>query len=115
MGARPDMITPLLPVWLGLVWENKSIQVTKVGQAVDLLKMGGSADNDIAKLYAALLAAKLNIKDGCPSSVIDETVMAADAFLARHDLRDGKNLTAADKQQLQDWLTKLANYNNENI
>jgi len=116
-GPQPDVVTSLLPVWLGTSGGTKSIQVTTVAQAVQFLGMRGSnnvfdASNGINKLYAQLLTAKLNIKNGADGSAVASTISSADAFLATHDSTDWGSLTKAQKQQVLGWMTILDNYNN---
>jgi hypothetical protein len=104
----------LLPVWLG-TGGGKSIQVTTAPQAVQILSMSspyGSPSNGITKLYAQLLAAKLNVLSGADGADITATLLSADEFLVRYDWRDWKGLTAAQKQTVLDWKTILVNYNN---
>ena len=112
--THPEKVTPLLPVWLG-TGSGKSIQVTTASQAVQILSMSspyGSPSNGITKLYAQLLAAKLNVLSGADGTNIEPTLLSADDFLARYDWRDWKGLTAAQKQTVLDWKTILDNYNN---
>jgi hypothetical protein len=112
--THPEMVTPLLPVWLG-IGSGKSIQVTTATQAVQILSMSspyGSSSNGITKLYAQLLAAKLNILNGADEADITATLLSADDFLARYDWKNWKGLNAVQKQTVLDWKTILDNYNN---
>ena len=65
-GPQADVVSALLPLWLGTAAGAKSINVTTAAQAVSLLKIGAGsngvkdASNGINKLYAQLLGAKLN-------------------------------------------------------
>jgi len=116
-GPQPDMVTPLLPVWLGTSGGAKSIQVTTAAQAVGLLSFTGSnnvfdASNGINKLYAQLLAAKLNIANGADGSAVTSTIAAADAFLANNNSTNWSGLSKAQKAQVLAWMTTLDNYNN---
>ena len=72
-GPQADVVTALLPIWLGTAGGAKSINVVTAAKAVSLLKMEGSngvkaASNGINKLYAQLLGAKLSGADGADSS-----------------------------------------------
>jgi len=112
--THPEKVTPFLPIWLG-TGSGKSIQVTTAPQAVQILSMSspyGSPSNGITKLYAQLLAVKLNILDGADGADIAPTLLSADDFLSRYDWRDWKGLTAVQKQTVLDWKTTLDNYNN---
>jgi len=112
--THPEKVTPLLPVWLG-TGRGKSIQVTTASQAVQILSMSsayGSSSNGITKLYAQLLAAKLNILNGADGTDIEPTLLHADDFLAQYDWRDWKGLSPGQKQTVLGWKTILDQYNN---
>jgi hypothetical protein len=112
--THPEKVTPLLPVWLG-TGSGKSIQVTTASQAVQILSMSrqyGGPSNGITKLYAQLLAAKLNMSNGADEADIATTLLSADDFLARYNWRDWKGLSPGQKQTVLDWKTILDNYNN---
>ena len=116
-GPQADMVTHLLPIWLGTSVGLKSQQVTSAGLAVQFLSLNGSnnvfdANNGINKLYAQLLAAKLDIANGSDGSAIASTISAADAFLATHNSLDWGGLSKAQKNQVLAWVTTLDNYNN---
>ena len=93
---------------------GKSIQVTTVSQAVDILNRTkyGTSTNGISKLYAQLLAADLNIKNGADPSAVAAILIEVNNFLVSDDWRDWKRLTADQKQTVLDWKTILDNYNN---
>jgi len=115
-GHNPDVITALLPQFLGS-GGGKTITVTTATQAVSLLSFNGSngvfeASNGINKLYAQLLAAKLNIAGGANGSAVALTIAAADAFLATHNSTDWKGLSKSQKQMVLDWMSTLDSYNN---
>jgi len=107
------IITPLLPVSLG-TGSGKTIQVTDAAQAVDLLKMKkyGTASNGITKLYAQLLAAKLNIASGSDSAVLASTITSADSFLANSNWQDWSTLNTEQRQVVLGWMTMFDRYNN---
>jgi hypothetical protein len=116
-GPQPNVVSPLLPVWLGTSGGTKSIQVSTPAKAVSLLGFYGSnnvfeASNGVNKLYAQLLTAKLNINKGADGSSVASTITSADAFLATHNSLDWKNLTKSQQQQVLGWVTTLDNYNN---
>ena len=112
--THSEKITPLLPVWLG-TGSGKSIRVTTAPQAVQILSMSsqyGSPSNGITKLYAQLLAAKLNMLNGADGADIASTLLSADEFLNQYDWRNWKGLSPGQKQTVLDWKTTLDNYNN---
>src|SRR5581483_7869481 len=118
-GFRPqaDVVTPLLPQWLGTAGGAKSQDVTTAALAVQFLSFDGSnnvfaASNGINKLYAQLLAAKLNIANGASGSAIASTISAADAFLAANDSLSWSELSKASQNTVLGWMTALDNYNN---
>ena len=110
---HPKKIKPFLPIWLG-TGMGKSIQVTTVSQAVDILNRTkyGTSSNGISKLYAQLLAANLNIKNGADPSAVAAILLEINNFLASYDWRDWKRLTEDQKQTVLGWKTILDNYNN---
>lgn len=111
-GKNPDRVSPYLPIWLGTAGGAKSVQVTTAAQAVEILSFSGNASNGINKLYAQLLAAKLNIANGADGSAIAATIAAADAFLANNSSSDWSSLSKAQQKQVLNWMTTLDNYNN---
>ena len=114
-GPQADVVTPLLPVWLGTATGAKSVSVTSAARAVELLDKSGDASNGINKLYAQLLAAKLNIASGANGSAISQTIAQADAFLATHAAADWHSLSAAERQSVLTWASTLDDYNNGKI
>lgn len=112
-GKNPDRVTPLLPQWLGTAGGAKSVQVTTASQAVTILSMElGVPSNGITKLYAQLLAAKLNIANGADGSAVAGTIAAADAFLATYDYTAWASLSKAQQKTVLGWMTMLDAYNN---
>jgi hypothetical protein len=106
-------ITKLLPISLGTQGGCKSIQIKTSADAVKYLGMTvGSPSNGIVKLYAQLLAAKLNIKNGADSSAVSSVVSSADAFLAKYNIDSWSGLSTANKNLVLSWATTLDNYNN---
>ena len=114
-GPQADVVTPLLPQWLGTSGGAKSVRVTTAAQAVSLLDKSGDASNGINKLYAQLLGAKLNIANGANGSAVLQTITQADAFLATHSAGDWGSLTAAQRQQVLSWAAMLDDYNNGRV
>jgi hypothetical protein len=106
------MVTDLLPIWLGTAGGAKSVKVETAQQAVDLLSMSGGASNGIVKLYAQLLAAKLNIANGASAAAVSATIGQVDAFLATTGTADWASLTKPDKAKVLGWMTTLDGYNN---
>jgi hypothetical protein len=113
-GRNADRVSALLPQWLGTAAGSRSIQVTTAVQAVNVLGMDlyGAPSNGITKLYAQLLAARLNIAKGASSTAVNSVLSAADAFLAGRNYNDWASLTRAQKDQVLGWMTALDNYNN---
>jgi hypothetical protein len=113
-GPQPDVVTPLLPIWLGSPGGTRSVNVTNRTIAVNILNQNvyGSPSNGITKLYAQLLGAKLNFANGANISSISATIAAADAFLATHNWNNWNNLSRSQKNMVLGWQTILDNYNN---
>jgi len=119
-GNQQDGITPLLQdaggsIWLGTPNGEKSVAITSASQAVNYLDRQGDSSNGINRLYAQLLAAKLNIQNGACPNVVSSTIAAADAFLATHNADDWSSLTTAQQSQVDTWKTTLDDYNNGRI
>lgn len=111
-GPQSNMVSPLLPIWLGNPGGNSSILVNNASDAVRYFQMNGDASNGINKLYAQLLAAKLNIKNGADSSAIAGVITSADDFLATQNSKSWPSLTKAQKNQVLSSMTTLDQYNN---
>jgi hypothetical protein len=115
LGPQDDVVTPLLPQWLGDAGGAKSIAVTTNIMAVDLLTLGdpyGPASNGISKLYAQLLGVKLSIADGASDADVADAIAEADAFLAMYDWMDWGELSRADKNMVLAWMEMFDDYNN---
>ncbi len=112
-GPQADVLTPLLPIWLGTANGAKSLDVTTAQIAVWVLAQNhfGVQSNGITKLYAQLLGAKLNIANGADGSAVSAAIADADAFLATHDWNDWTGLSNSDKQMVLGWHGTLGNYN----
>lgn len=115
-GPQADQVSKWLPLWLGTppppCKPNKSVNVTTAGQAVGLLSFSGEASNGINKLYAQLLAAKLNIAAGAGGGAIAATQTAADSFLAANNAANWAALSRTDRNNVLGWATLLDKYNN---
>jgi hypothetical protein len=85
--------------------------------AVDVLsqKVYGSASNGITKLYAQLLAAKLNIKRGASISDVQGTIASADALLGQYNYNDWSKMSSSLKNQILSLHDTLDDYNNGRI
>ena len=112
LGPQADLLTPLRPVWLGTAAGSQSVIVTSAAQAVAILNKSADASNGINKLYAQLLAARLNIKSGADGAAVLQTITHADAFLSVHAARDWATLADGDRQRVLSWMSTLDDYNN---
>ncbi len=113
-GPQDDVVTPLLPLWLGTAGGAKSIEVTTAAEAVALLSVKdfGGNSNGIAKLYAQMLGSKLNVANGASDDAIAATLADADAFLADHDWTEWRSLSRQDQKMVLGWKDMLDDYNN---
>ncbi len=113
LGPQEDVVSDLLPIWLGTPGGAESIKVTSAEQAVDILNMKlGNPSNGITKLYAQLLAAKLNVARGADGTVIAAAVTAADAFLSDYGWQDWRSLTSQQQETVLSWMTAFDAFNN---
>ncbi len=117
LGPQPDLVTDLLPLWLGDEDDSMSIEVTTALMAYDLLQQHeyGHPSNGITRLYAHLLAAKLNIANGADDEDIAQTITDADAFLGDHDWESWDDLSQDDRQMVNGWKDMLEDYNEGEI
>jgi len=113
-GPQTDMVSDLLPIWLGNPAAAKSIYVPTAEIAVDVLRMKtyGDPSNGITKLYAQLLAAKLNIVNEADDSAVKATITLADNFLSSNDYHNWSTLSKSSKSSVLSWVTILDKYNN---
>ncbi len=113
-GPQPDVVTALLPQYLGTFGGVKTLNVTTALIAYNVLNQNvyGTAANGITKLYAQLLGAKLNGENGADLTDVAATIAAADIFLATHDYLDWAGLSQADKNMVLGWQGMLDSYNN---
>jgi len=115
-GPQADEITPLIQaaggtIWLGTPGGAKSIAVTSAAQASTILAQD-DASNGINKLYAQMLAAKLNVLSGACDNAIEASLAAADVFLATHNADDWDGLSESEKEQVEGWKDDFDEYNN---
>ncbi|UCE66425.1 MAG: hypothetical protein JSU85_16565 [Candidatus Zixiibacteriota bacterium] len=117
LGPQPDLVTDLLPIWLGDEDDSLSIGVTTAQMAYDILQQHeyGHPSNGITRLYAHLLAAKLNIANGADDEDIAETITDADAFLGDHNSASWDDLGQDDRQMVNGWKDMLEDYNEGEI
>ncbi|OIJ12092.1 hypothetical protein BKP37_14525 [Anaerobacillus alkalilacustris] len=99
-------------IFLGDVGGAKTKEVTTFLEALNFFNFQGDASNGINRLYAQLLAAKLNIVSGASDDAVEDVIDDADQFLANHDETDWAALTTAQKQQVNSWKDLLDFYNN---
>jgi hypothetical protein len=109
---KTDVVTPLLPVWLGTANGAKSVNVTTASQAIEILSKSDDASNGINKLMAQLLAAKLNILSGADPAVVAGIITRADQFLALRPASEWSQVGADDRQSVLSWAEFLDRYNN---
>jgi hypothetical protein len=116
-GNQPDIVTQYLPVSLGDEGGAKTLVVTDVYDAIDVLEMStyGDQSNGITKLYAQLLGAKLNLAAGASDLSVFDIIDEADEFLADHDWTDWDDLTDMLKNRVLYWQGELDAYNNGDI
>jgi hypothetical protein len=112
-GNNADRVTQYLPIWLGTAGGLKSIDILTASEAVNALSMNlGHPSNGITKLYAQLLATKLNIANGVNGASVASVIASADAFLANKDWTYWNSLSKADKNMVLGWMSALDNFNN---
>lgn len=116
-----DRVSDLLPQHLGTPGGTLTLEVSDPCEAFAVLsgfpycvdKCGRRPDmsNGIVKLYAHLLATKLNIAHGADDADIAATVADADAFLADHDWHAWDGLDQDTRHLILDWKDALEDYN----
>jgi hypothetical protein len=113
-GPQDDVLSQYLPIWLGDESGAKSLGVTTAAMAVDVLKQKtyGHPSNGITKLYAQMLAAKLNVASGASDGDIADYLSDADAFLAEYDYTDWSSLSEEMKDDVMMWHRSFDMYNN---
>ena len=110
---HPSDIAPL-PIKLGTSGGAKTLVVSSQTIGVNVLGQHtyGAPANGITKLYAQLLAAKLNGLRGASLTAAASAISAADAFLATRNHLDWGSLTATEAANVSAWHTTLDKYNN---
>ena len=94
---------------LGTPGGAQTVEVTSAGQALPLLAFAGDRANGVNRLYAQLLAAKLNAARGAPADAVAGTIAAADASLAEYG--PGDWLLHPDQGDVVAWTDLLEAYN----
>jgi hypothetical protein len=110
-GPQADMVTPLLPQYLGIQSVLTNLR------AVQFLSFYGSdyvfaPSNGINKLYAQLLGAKLNIANGADGSAIASTISQADAYLLSWSSPSWFSINKNQKNMILSLASTLDQYNN---
>ncbi len=115
-GPQDNVVSPLLPITLG-DGTGKSMVVIDSTMARDILVMKtyGTPSNGITKLYAQLLAAKLNMASGASDDDISGALAVADEFLAEYDWMDWDSLTKRQKKMVNSLKSTFDDYNNGDI
>jgi len=108
-----EEVMDLLPIWLGTDDGDKSLAVTNADTAYLVLQQHtfGEPKNGITKLYAHLLATKLNIANDANPSDISDVVDEADAFLADYGYMDWDMLDKDMQKSVLGWKDMLEKYN----
>ncbi len=108
-----DLLSPMLPVWLGEPNGNQSILVDNNCTAMEYLhSRRGRNDFDAVKpLLKELLAAKLNIAAGADGSAIADVVAEVDAFLAAHYVETRRSFSREQWKNLVQWRRNLHAFN----
>jgi hypothetical protein len=109
----PDRITPYLPILLGTPGGAQTVEVASAGQALPLLAFSEDRANGVNRLYAELLAAKLNIARGVPADAVAGTIAAADASLAAHG--PGDWILHPQHDDVIAWTDQLEAFNNGSL
>jgi hypothetical protein len=115
-GPQDNVVSQYLPITLG-DGTGKSLVVTDSAMARDILVMKtyGVPSNGITKLYAQLLAAKLNMAAGAADTDISHALTSADEFLAEYDWTDWDSLSKNNQHYVNRLKSKFDRYNNGEI
>ncbi len=113
-GPQANVLSQYLPIWLGDAGGAKSMLVSDSVIAHDILMKNiyGVNSNGITKMYAQLLAAKLNYAAGSDASDIADAITKADAFLAEYDWTDWDSLSRKMQKTVLRLHSKFDKYNN---
>lgn len=106
-------ISGTLPLGLGAESGPYRVQVSSIELAYEILleQAFSGGGNGITRLYAELLAARLNQAHGVSVSVVAGILGAADGFLAWHTAADWNGLSSTDKADVEAWVQALLNFN----
>jgi len=117
MGPQDDLVTELLPLWLGNEDGEKSLNVETAEMAYNILRQYeyGHPSNGITRVYAHFLAAKLNVAKGASDEDIADLIDEADDFLTDYDWNDWDDLSQEDKQMVNEWKGTFGDYNEGEI
>ncbi len=116
-GPQDDLVTDLLPIWLGNSDGESSIAVETAQIAYDILRQHeyGHPSNGITRLYAHFLTAKLNVANGASDEDIADYIVEADNFLADNDWEDWNELDHDTRMMINDWKDMFEDYNEGDI
>lgn len=110
----PDLVTPLLPLWVGAPGGEHSVHVETVEAAVEILDQKRwdrcHGPNAITALRAQALACALNQAAGA-AGPSDELQANVDGFLATHAPADWDGLSHSDRRTMRGWWIALVRYN----
>lgn len=127
---HPEIIDTMIsaenPIWLG--WQNRpaTVAVNSADMAASIMNMTYftapdgtvvSNSNGIIKLYAQLMATRINKRNGANGTLIWPTVEAANQFLSYNswtawDSLPSEAISGYDKQDIIGWAEQLDNFNN---
>jgi hypothetical protein len=115
-GMKADQVARLLQLTLGAPGGVKSIPVSSARLAARLLGGYGSngvysSSNGINKLYAQLLAAKLNALLVAIPPTVTGAIAEADAFLGTHDSLSWNGLSSTERSTVLGWASTLERFN----
>jgi len=112
-GCYENEVSQCLPIWLGDEGGEGSILVSDSTDAIQVFSrfVYGTPWNGITRLYAQLLAAKLNVAAGASDADVADIIAAADEFLAEHDWEDWRSLSRSTKWMIMGWSFNLFRYN----
>lgn len=110
----PNLVGDYLPIWLGTPGgtDSKAVTDSAIAYAVFVMKTWGNEENGITKLYAQMLAAKINIAAGADGSDVAAAIAEADAYLAETDWTEWDMLTEMEQQYVLDLKDTFDFYNN---
>lgn len=108
-GNNEDVVSKYLPITLGTQAITTNIEVVNVFK---FKAFTGGASNGYNKLAAQLLAAKLNVKNGANTGLIDNAIKQADALLSLQSSKPWSSLTSTEQQNILNVKDLLDQYNN---